>query len=497
MTIIVDAVATHARARRGLLAMVDLASGRQWEWRALDQTINRVAHWLIGELGPASGARVATLARNADWMIVVQLACVRAGTIFVPFNWRLAEAELRALAADAAPVILFHDAEFALDLAPRCFVLDEIAALTADQPSIPVSNHARQPWDAPSTLLYTSGTSGRPKGVMVSEANAFFGSSNYINGNRVSCDSVFLCDMPLFHTAGLFAAARSPIQAGATVLISKGFEPAETLARLADATLGITHYFSVPQMAQMLWNQPGFDPAALSRLEVYATGGAPNPKAQIERFISAGIPMSDGFGMSETCSNFAMPVEDRALMIDKAGSIGMPLLMLDVRIVDDDGIDVADGGTGELWLRGPSITRGYWNQPELTAKAFHDGWFKTGDAARGDADGFYYLVDRKKDMFISGGENVYPAEVEAVIAELADVAEVAVIGVPDERWGEVGHAVIIPITGAIVGPEAVVAHCRARLASFKVPKAVVIVREIPRTASGKVQKHILRDQLTS
>jgi fatty-acyl-CoA synthase len=497
VTIIVDAVATHARARRGRLAMVDLASGRQWEWRALDQAINRVAHWLIGELGPASGARVATLARNADWMIVVQLACVRAGAIFVPFNWRLAEAELRALAADAAPVVLFHDAEFALDLAPRCFVLDEIAALTADQSSTPVSNNARQPWDAPSTLLYTSGTSGRPKGVMVSEANAFFGSSNYINGNRVSCDGVFLCDMPLFHTAGLFAAARSPIQAGATVLISKGFEPAETLARLADTTLGITHYFSVPQMAQMLWNQPGFDPAALSRLQVYATGGAPNPKVQIERFVSAGVPMSDGFGMSETCSNFAMPVEDRALMIEKAGSIGMPLLMLDVRIVDDDGIDVADGETGELWLRGPSITRGYWNQPELTAKAFHDGWFKTGDAARRDADGFYYLVDRKKDMFISGGENVYPAEVESAIAELTDVAEVAVIGVPDERWGEVGHAVIIPVNGVRVDVETILRHCRARLASFKVPKAVVIVSEIPRTASGKVQKHILRDQLTS
>jgi fatty-acyl-CoA synthase len=264
---------------------------------------------------------------------------------------------------------------------------------------------------------------------------------------------------------------------------------------LADSALGITHYFSVPQMAQVLWNQPDFDPAALSRLQVYATGGAPNPKVQIERFVSAGVPMSDGFGMSETCSNFAMPVEDRALMIEKAGSIGMPLLMLDVRIVDDDGTDVVNGETGELWLRGPSITRGYWNQPELTASAFHDGWFKTGDAARRDADGFYYLVDRKKDMFISGGENVYPAEVEAVIAELAQVAEVAVIGVPDERWGEVGHAVIIPVGGMSVDVDTVLTYCRTRLASFKVPKAFVIVSEIPRTASGKVQKHVLRDQL--
>jgi fatty-acyl-CoA synthase len=497
VNVIVDAVATHARARRGALAMVDLASERRWEWRALDQAINRVAHWLIGELGPASGARVATLAKNADWMIVLQIACVRAGAIFVPFNWRLAEAELRALAIDAGLSLLFHDAEFALDLADRCFLIDGLLSLTADQSETAVANAARQPWDAPSTLLYTSGTSGRPKGVMVSEANAFFGCSNYINGNRVSCDSVFLCDMPLFHTAGLFAATRSPLQAGATVLISKGFDPAVTLARLADPMLGITHYFSVPQMAQMLWNQPDFDPAALAGLEVYATGGAPNPKVQIERFVSAGVPMSDGFGMSETCSNFAMPVENRALMIEKAGSIGMPLLMLEVRIVDDDGVDVANGETGELWLRGPSITKGYWNQPDLTAKAFHDGWFKTGDAARRDDDGYYYLVDRKKDMFISGGENVYPAEIEAVITELTEIAEVAVIGVPDDRWGEVGHAVIIPVGDATVDPDAVINHCRERLASFKVPKAVVIVSDIPRTASGKVQKHVLRDMLSA
>jgi fatty-acyl-CoA synthase len=476
--------------------MVDLSSGRRWDWRALDATINRAANWLTGELGLASGARVATLARNVDWMIVLQLACVRAGAIFVPFNWRLAEAELRALALDAAPALLFHDAEFLLDLAPRCLLLDDLAALSADQPDTALPIEARQPWDAPSTLLYTSGTSGRPKGVMISEANAFFGCSNFINGNRVSCDSVFLCDMPLFHTAGLFAATRSPIQAGATVLISKGFDPAVTLARLADPALGVTHYFSVPQMAQMMWNQPGFDAAALTRLEVYATGGAPNPKVQIERFVSAGIPMSDGFGMSETGSNFAMPVEDRALMIEKAGSIGMPLLMLDVRIVDDEGVDVEDGKTGELWLRGPGITKGYWNQPALTAQAFDDGWFKTGDAARHDADGFYYLVDRKKDMFISGGENVYPAEIEAVVAELAGVAECAVIGVPDEKWGEVGHAVIIPVDGAAIDADMIIDHCRARLASFKVPKSVAIVGEIPRTASGKVQKHLLRAKVT-
>jgi fatty-acyl-CoA synthase len=224
---------------------------------------------------------------------------------------------------------------------------------------------------------------------------------------------------------------------------------------------------------------------------MYVTGGAPNPKAQVERFAHAGIRFSDGFGMSETGSNFAMPVHDVDRLIAKAGSCGLPLIAVQTRIVDEEGNDVAQGETGELWLKGPSITPGYWNQPELTAKAFHGGWFKTGDAALQDADGFFYLVDRKKDMYISGGENVYPAEVEAAIAELPDIAEAAVIGVPSERWGEVGRAFIILKPGASLTSEAITAHCTARLAKFKVPASVIITDMIPRTASGKVQKHLL------
>jgi fatty-acyl-CoA synthase len=245
-------------------------------------------------------------------------------------------------------------------------------------------------------------------------------------------------------------------------------------------------------MAQILWNQKDFKPEMMQRLRVLATGGAPNPPVQIARFVGAHIPMSDGFGMSETGSNFGMPVQDRALMIAKAGTCGLPYMFIEARIVDDDGQDLPVGDTGELWLRGPSITAGYWQQPDLTAKAFSGGWFKTGDAALKDQDGFYYLVDRKKDMFISGGENVYPAEVEAAIAELDSVAEVAVIGVADEAWGEVGQAHVIPVTGKQVTPETILHHCAARLAKFKIPKTVVITDSIPRTASGKVQKHLLK-----
>jgi fatty-acyl-CoA synthase len=418
---------------------------------------------------------------------------VRAGAIFVPLNWRLAAAEIAVLLADADPAVLLTDAEFVQAFSGAQHDIASLDSITAAFPDTATPAEARHDWTEPSTLLFTSGTTGRPKGVMVSEANAFWSATNFALGNGVSCDSVFLCDMPLFHTAGLFACARTPIQAGATLLVSRGFDAATTLARIADKSLGVTHYFSVPQMAQMMWNAPGFMPDMLSGLRVYATGGAPNPKAQIERFVRAGIPMSDGFGMSETCSNFGMPVDDADLLIAKAGSIGLPYLSVEARIVDDAGHDLAPGEVGELWLRGPSVTRGYWRQPDTTAAAFTDGWFRTGDAARRDADGFYFLVDRRKDMFISGGENIYPAEVEAVIAELPHVAECAVIGVADERWGEVGHAFIVPVAGRLLATDEVIAHCRARIAAFKVPKAATIVDALPRTASGKVQKHLLRE----
>jgi fatty-acyl-CoA synthase len=492
MNAVIDAISTYARARPDHPALVDLATGRSWTYAALHDEVDRIAAWLAAHLGPASGARVATLARNSAEMILLQHGCVRAGAIFVPLNWRLAPPEIETLLEDAEPALILHDA----DLHPpgnigRRDLIARLCALAASAPAAPPAL-ARQAADAPSTLLYTSGTSGRPKGVMITELNAFWGSTNFIHGNKVTWDSVFLCDMPLFHTAGLFTAARTPILAGGTLLVSQGFDADLTLARLADPALGVTHYFSVPQMAQVMWNRPHFNPSMLSRLSVYAMGGAPNPAAQVARFIRVGVPMSDGFGMTETGSNFGMPVDDHERVLSKPGSCGLPYLSLQVRIVDEDGMDVEVGEAGELWVSGPSVSPGYWNKPELTQSAFQDGWFRTGDLARRDADDFYWIVDRKKDMFISGGENVYPAEVEAALAELPAIAESAVIGVADEQWGEVGCAYIVVAQGHSLSAEAIRDHCRARLARFKTPKHVVLTDRIPRTASGKVQKHLLK-----
>ncbi len=490
MTIVVDPVRTHARAMPGRLAVGDAESGRRWAWGELDVAIDRAGAWLVGKLGAKSGARVAVLARSSPLHVVLQFACARAGAVFVPLNWRLAPAEIAALIADADPALLFHDADFALpETAAERLIFADLESLGTAGSAPPAS--ARGGWDDPMTLLYTSGTSGKPKGVIVTEANAFWGNTNFALSSLVSHESVFLCDMPLFHTAGLFAATRVPIWAGGAVWISDGFDPAKTIARIADRALGITHYFSVPQMATMLWQHPDFTPEKFSCLKIYATGGAPNPKAQVERFANAGIVFSDGFGMSETGSNFGMPVLDRALLVAKAGSCGLPFLSLQTRVVDGHGNDVAQGDAGELWLKGPSITPGYWNQPALTASAFEQGWFKTGDVACQDEDGFFYLVDRMKDMYISGGENVYPAEVEAVLAELTEIAGVAVIGVADERWGEVGRAFVTLRPGSALSTDAIMEHCRARLARFKAPARIVLTESIPRTASGKAQKHLL------
>jgi fatty-acyl-CoA synthase len=489
--IILDPTASYAKAMPNQPAIADLASGREWTYGKLHVAVDRLAGWIVREFGPNSGERLATLSKNNAEMVILQLACIRAGAIFMPLNWRLAVVELEALVADARPVLMFGQTGFvAPSNAPRTIDIGEMLSLGSDGDVPPFA--ARRPFDQVSTLLYTSGTSGRPKGVMLSEQQNFWGCTNLIHGNAVNPSSTFLCDMPLFHTAGLMAATRTPLLAGGTVLISEGFDPEMTLRRMVDPALKVTHYFSVPQMAATLWNRPEFDAEKLHKIVAWAIGGAPNPKAQSERFIGSGVRISEGFGMSETGSNFAIPPFELPEMLRKAGSCGLPLMTIRTKVIDEDGNELGPCEQGELLVSGPSVAIGYWEQPELTAKAFVDGWFHTGDAAMRDEEGYFYIVDRKKDMYISGGENVYPAEVEAALAELTDVGECAVVGVPDDRWGEVGRAYVIPVSGRSLSPDQIIAHCTARLAKFKVPKTAVITDQIPRTASGKVQKHLLK-----
>ena len=500
----VDHVAYFARIQPGRLACGDLSTGARFSYLELDRRIDRCAGLLEAALGDPEGQRIAVLARNSVDFLVLHLAGVRLGAIFVPLNWRLSAPEISVLVKDCAPRLLFVEDEFrpVADALTGAHTVERMFSLepgpfqqTLDgapaQPSRPRPARA----DQPSTLLYTSGTTGKPKGVMFSERNAFASTLNFSLCTRLNASSVMMCDMPMFHVAGLMAGVRAPLAVGGAVLLSPRFDPELALQRLSDPKLGITHTFYVTQMTQILREHPAYAKADLSRLVCLTTGGAPNPAANVQRWLDDGVVMADGFGMSETGSAFNMPIDDVALIRRKVGSSGLPLITLQRRLVKPDGSLAGPGEVGELRLKGPSVTLGYWNQPEATQAAFdEDGYLKTGDLAYVDEDGFLFIVDRLKDMFISGGENVYPTEIENVIAELDMVSEAAVIAVPDPQWGEVGQAYVVPVPGAQLTPETVLAHVRARLARYKAPKRVIVAEALPRTASGKLQKNQLRER---
>jgi len=484
----VDHVALQARLGPERLAAVDLASGRRWTYAQLNRAIGACARGLREDYGCRHGDRVASLARNRVELAVLHLACARLGLIYAPLNWRLSHPEIAILLEDAEPVVLFGDTE--LERVGLAGVsLDRLAdEIDNAQPLAP------EPVDAqvPSLLLFTSGTSGRPKGVLLSERNIEQTAINFGLLGCVDRRSVFLIDSPMFHIIGLISSLRPAFMFGGAILVSDAFQPARTLARMGDAALGVTHYFCVPQMAAMLREQPGFDPAQLRGLTAIFTGGAPHPAPAIRAWLADGIPVADGFGMSEAGTVFGMPVAP-ALIDAKAGSAGVSTPGVESRIVDADDNDCSPGVAGELLLRGPNIFSGYWRRPEETAAAFtEDGWFRTGDIALRDADGFHWLVDRKKDMFISGGENVYPAEIEAALSGHPGLAEFAVVGVPDSQWGEVGVCVLVAAAGQTVAIEVLHAHLGDRLARYKLPQRYVFAEALPRTGSGKVKKAELR-----
>lgn len=486
-----DYVRLHAAGQPTRPACVELATGRVWTYAKLDEDIARCVT-VLRVRGVERGDRVAVLARNSVWLLVLQQALMRLGAIFVPLNWRLAAAEIEALLDDCAPRMVVADAACeSLETRRERLALDMLAAeIEAAEPDR--SDEATDA-DAPSIILYTSGTSGRAKGVILTERNAFFTACNFGVLGRVTNRSIFLCDSPKFHVIGLLASFRPGLMQGATMLVSPGFDPVMTRARLADPELGITHYFCVPQMAQMLRDAPDFDPARLRGLTAIFTGGAPNPPQDVRAWLADGVLMADGYGMTEAGTVLGMPPEFEVIDA-KAGSAGLPAPTLSLRIVDEAGAELGVDEVGELQIKGPNVTPGYWQRPDETEAAFTaDGWFRTGDLARRDRDGFYTLVDRRKDMFISGGENVYPAEIEQVLLDHPAVVEVAVIGVPHPRWGEVGRAFVVSSAGALDLADELAAYCSRRLARFKIPKSFVQLDELPRTGSGKVMKQKLRD----
>ncbi|CAN5223419.1 AMP-binding protein [soil metagenome] len=486
----IDHVGLQARLQPERLAAVELASGRRWTYAELDLAVARCAQVLV-ERGIGVGERVVSLARNCVELAILHLACARTGAIYVPLNWRLSPAEILALVEDAEPGLVVGDQELArvgLDGVSIDLLAGEIEA-AAPLDLGPIDR------ERPSLILYTSGTSGRPKGVLLSERNLDQTAINYGRLGRVTHDSVFLNDAPMFHVIGLVTCVRPPFLHGGAILVSDGFEPGRTLARLGDPDLKVTHYFGVPQMAQALHSHPAYEPERLRGLTAIFTGGAPHPAADIRAWLADGIAVVDGFGMSEAGTVFGMPVDIAQIDI-RAGAAGVAVPGVASRIVDAEGQDCPPGMAGELLLKGENLFCAYWRRPDETAKAFtEDNWFRTGDIALADAEGFHWLVDRKKDMFISGGENVYPAEIEAALAGHPAIAECAVVGLPDSRWGEIGHLVVVLRTGRVLSHAEVLAHLEPRLARYKLPKLTTVMDALPRTGSGKVQKGVLRDLL--
>jgi fatty-acyl-CoA synthase len=483
-------------ARRAALAPDALAleevGGRALTYSGLDRRAARVAG-LLRARGVGEGDRIAILCRNRIAFFEILFAAARVGAILVPLNWRMPPAELDALIDDCAPVLLFHGAEDrtsagALDRPPPSIDLDrDYEALVAG--ADPVSGRTFWPAEGIWYLLYTSGTTGRPKAVIYTFGMAL---ANHVNiGSAIdlrSTDTV-LNFLPLFHTAGINLHSLPTLIQGGAVLILPGFD-AEAVVALIEARR-LDTFFAVPAVYQALIEHPRFASAPLGRIRHWGCGGAPLCDSLARRFGALGVAICNGMGMTETgpTAFLASPAEALA----RIGSVGKPQLLVSVRIVDPRGREIADGEIGELLFAGPAVTPGYWEDPEASLAAFTaDGWLRSGDLARRDSDGFYYVVGRRKEMFISGGENVYPAEVENVLAAHPAVTEAAVIAAPDPRWGEVGRAFIrLCDEGMRPGESELEAFCRSRLAAYKVPKSFVFVPDFPRTAAGKVQKHLL------
>ncbi len=478
---------------------------RRLSYLQLNRRVNQLTRALAG-LGLAPGERIGLLAYNCLEYVEVIMAAAKLGLILVPLNWRLAPAELAFILGDSQTGALIYDPELAelaggikaemdfehlLVLGDRAqdgaLAYDELLAAQADNEPNVVGDVGP---DSPHIIMYTAGTTGRPKGAVLSQQASFYNALNLQLAMDFTSADRDLLALPMFHIGGIGLFTLPMLYVGGTVVIQKSFEPAQTLQLIKDED--ITLFFGVPAIFLMLAQQPGFAASGLDRVRLVMSGGAPLPVSLVESYSEAGITLQQGFGMSEAAPSIA--TLDRELALAKAGSIGKPVFHLEVKIADEQGQELPRGEVGELIMRGPNIMAGYWNRPRATAEAMSGGWFHSGDLARMDADGDLYIVDRKKDMFISGGENVYPAEVENAIFELPQVAEAAVIGVPDAKWGEVGRAVVVLKEGQEAGTEVIIAHLKGRLAKYKIPKQVVFTDALPRNAAGKVLKNVLREQ---
>lgn len=484
-----------------------LFEGREISYRELHERANRAGCWLQF-LGIEKGDRVAVLMDNRPEFLELYLACGRIGAIFVPLNFRLTPPELDYTLGHARPRLLVFSENYAakverLDLAakrpliqtavvgtdrPLTEPLDYLAGTAHHQGQTPFLTASLGPADPeePQVIMYTSGTTGQPKGAVLTHRKTFFNCLNADIFFNLSIDDVMLVVLPLFHSGGLFIMASPCLYKGATILLHRRFDP---VAVYRDITAhGVTKLLGVPTIYRALMELPRFERSDISSLKVCAVGGEKVTPELLEDCAANGFTARQIMGQTET-SILLWCSEEESLK--RPGAAGRPVFHAEVRLMDNQDRDVPVGAVGEIAVKGSIVMKEYWQDPDQTERTMRGGWLRTGDLARADEDGFFYLVDRAKDMYISGGENVYPAEVEAVLRSHPLVREAAVIGVPDERWGETGLAFIIPAPGTEPDPVELTELCRANLAAYKRPAKFVFREEFPRTPLGKIRKHLL------
>ncbi|GAA2107350.1 long-chain fatty acid--CoA ligase [Streptomyces synnematoformans] len=472
---------------------------RAVSYAGLHDRSTRLAHVLHAH-GVRRGDRVAYLGPNHPAFLEALFATGILGAVFVPLNFRLTAPEVAYQLADSGARALLHPpshgavaAEAAAAAAGAAPVRlpagdaayeDLLAAAAGDPLDEPVA------LDDTALLVYTSGTTGRPKGAVLTHGNLTWNAVNVLIDHDLAADEVALVSAPLFHIAGLNMLALPVLLKGGTCVVTGAFDPGGTLDLVERHR--VTFLFGVPAMYDRIVRHPRWDDADLSSLRLLTCGGSPVPAPLIAACQRRGLTLLQGYGMTEAAPGTLFLDAEHATA--KAGSAGVPHFFSDVRVARPDLTPVDVGETGEVLVRGPHVMPGYWGLPEESAAAFADGWFRSGDAARVDADGYVTIVDRLKDVIISGGENIYPAEVENALLAHPDVVECAVIGVPDDKWGEVGRAVVVAREGAVLDPDEVLAALSGRLAPYKIPKSVVTVAELPRTASGKLLKARVRSR---
>jgi fatty-acyl-CoA synthase len=488
-----DLLGERARLTPDRTALVYVPTGERFTYQELDARAVRLARVWRG-VGIGKGDRVALLADSRVEYIDAFFAAAKAGVILVPLGTRLTPRELAGILEDAQVSAFFYGAEHAetvralaaLVSLDHWISLDDLAGLAPADPWHPERCDPEDLW----CLLYTSGTTGKPKGVMLPHRMILWNGYNTAASWQLRPDDVSPVFTPLYHAGGLSVFLVPLFTIGGTIVLHRGFDAAEVWRVIERERCTIV--LGVPTIYKLLMEDPGFKTTDLSHVREFVSGGAPLPIYLIEAYQQRGVPLRQGYGLTEVGVNcFAMTIADAAV---KLGSIGKPLLFTEARLAGEDGQEVAPGEVGELWLRGPHVCRGYWNNPEATAAALDsDGWFHTGDLARKDAEGFFYIAGRKKDMIISGGVNVYPAEIEGELLLHPGVRDAAVAGVPHPTWGEVGVAFVVPGDPPPTAAD-LAAFLEGRLARYKVPRDFVFLDALPRTPYGKVVKGELRDQ---